>query len=615
MSLDIHPGLTLIEGINHHYASNSSNAAGKSTLEEIISYASFGRTLRGLDKDSVINRNSKCAMVWNEYKRNDGGILRIERYRKHPKYGNEARLLLEGKNALTGRYIKDSDAEIVNQLGFNYDLFARSVVLHSRVTESYASVGDRYLKQITERLINLPDFKQLTQTVKDESDGVRYKMHDVTERISILKSDIASQREEINNLQKKSSTHEKESASRRKKLTLEAKHLRDKIESLKMEYQNLSAKVLDTKNKYEATIRRLKIQHSKIEGKYKNSCAAVIGMQEMFNNLIKQKNRYRLLSKKGICPECKQQVSKDHIKKKMAMLDEQANPLPPQIQLAKATSSNLQNEMRRLNESIQSFIKKDAQRQSGRLTIQEKLRSRGREIGMLKSELSRTIEEQKRTGSNPYTELLLSAKKKLKVKKEKLEHYRTLQSKRKRTLLYYDFWRHGFGPNGIRSFVLDSVMPIINPIANIYLDALSDGNMFVELNTVKQNKDGTYSDRFSVELNNASGSDVLTGNSDGELSSVDLALNLAMCDMLSARIPGGFNFLFIDQAIDLLDTVRGRKAIRLLQNKLDPEWCKANKVPLKKSIWLITHKKELKDMIDQRIVVEKKDGGCSIVPA
>ena len=46
------------------------------------------------------------------------------------------------------------------------------------------------------------------------------------------------------------------------------------------------------------------------------------------------------------------------------------------------------------------------------------------------------------------------------------------------------------------------------------------------------------------------------GNSDGETGCIDLALNLAMSDMLESRIKGGIGLLFIDQALDLLDSSR-----------------------------------------------------------
>jgi DNA repair exonuclease SbcCD ATPase subunit len=85
-----------------------------------------------------------------------------------------------------------------------------------------------------------------------------------------------------------------------------------------------------------------------------------------------------------------------------------------------------------------------------------------------------------------------------------------------------------------------------------------------------------------------------------------------MSDVLESRISGGFGFMFVDQAIDLLDTVRGRKAIQLLTNKLNPEWCSKNSVPCKRSIFLITHRESLKGLVDQKIVVEKENGICRV---
>ena len=133
------------------------------------------------------------------------------------------------------------------------------------------------------------------------------------------------------------------------------------------------------------------------------------------------------------------------------------------------------------------------------------------------------------------------------------------------------------------------------------------------MSSVKRLADGSYRDKFTVGVDNIHGADAIAADSDGEIACIDLALCLAMSDILSDRITSFVNLLVIDQTIDSLDSVRAAKALRLLQQKLDNKWCKDFQIPKKESILVITHKSDFKDMFANRLMVEKRNGICSVV--
>jgi DNA repair exonuclease SbcCD ATPase subunit len=263
-------------------------------------------------------------------------------------------------------------------------------------------------------------------------------------------------------------------------------------------------------------------------------------------------------------------------------------------------------------ENMLSRCEKKVEKCAGRITDLESKVGRARTfISACKEFISKM---KKRTEEvNPYCKLIKDAKASIQQHRKKIEQLRLKRDKRKKTLLYYDFWKRGFGPNGIRSYILDAVNPVLNRIANIYLDFLMEGTMSVTLRTVRQKKDGSYSDKFEVVIENTAGADTMGGSCDNELSAVDFSLNLAMSDILESRIQGGFGFLFVDQALDAFDTVRSGKAVQLLKQKLNKVWCEKNKIPHKRSIWVITHKEQLKGLFENKILVEKRGGVCRIV--
>jgi DNA repair exonuclease SbcCD ATPase subunit len=610
LDLDVEPGLWLIDGINHHYATSSSNGSGKSTLQEAIAFPTFGETLRPLLMDEVIREGSNYAETWNTFVRANGQELRIERYRKHPKLGNRVRMLLDGKDQGEGRYTGNTDDRISKAIGFDFEIFKRAVIIHSRITEGFVSVKDRYLKQITEKLIGLPDFDPLLKRTKDAARGVEDAIHSLEYRVQCEEDQLEQHRRSIIRFRRaladqvSKDKSDKLASDERVSIGLalkqKAKWFGKMTESTKQLAKAERRLAKASKDSYKATAERSKFYQREI-----------IVKRARMELIAKQKGKYRDL-KDSKCPECGQTVSKEHIRAKMLALDKEYAELVTAVALADVTHSRNQKAEAEAEDKA-AAVEKDCQLHKDRTYgYREKFNACKHEIESHKKVLA-LHERQAEQNVSPYRKLIKETKKKLTLTKWKIADLEASVRKKEKRLLYYNYWKRGFGPSGIRSYILDAVIPVINNNANAYLDVLTDGQMTVNLSTVTPKKDGELSDRFDISVENLSGSSKLAGNSDGELGTVDLAVNFAMSDILESRITDGFGFMFIDQAIDLLDTARGRKAIQLLNQKLNPEWCKQHNVPVKRTIFLITHREALKGLVENRIIVEKRGGICRLV--
>lgn len=624
LELQVEPGLWLIDGVNHHYATASSNASGKSSLEEAICYPLFGRTIRPLQVADIIREGADYAYVWNEYIKSDGSTVRVERYRDHPKHGTTARLLLNGEDSLTGRYVNQGKSNttqrIIDQLGFDYDLFVRSIVLHSRVTESFVTVKDRYLKMITEKLIGLPDFRPLQDRVKDVSRVAEGVVQSLTDKIWSINHHLSEKRKTVERLTKQHAQYETEQHQRTAKLAAELRTAKRELAAARAELERYETKEQKTdrilKRKKTAQ-KRVAVALRKIERRREHILKEIAQLRV---RLEMMDNRYETQSSlEGTeCPECGQLVPKGYADKIRS--EQRTEYQHVKAALAEAT--------RALQLNAKRYTKAQHEMETAVLEIsrvEHKLNAAKVKQGVnqlaiktAKGKVRQLEESLKETVTNPYAQLLAESKHAMVKLTKRIAELKILRSKREKRLLYYEFWRRGFGPHGIRSYILDAVIPTLNKNTNVYLNVLTDGQMNFRM-SYREKKTGELADDFYIEVKNLSGAPVLAGGSDGELASVDMAVNFAMNDVLEARMNDPLGFLFLDQVVDLVDTARGKKAIQLLNNKLNPEWCRQQLkhygavIAPKRTVWVITHREHLKGLFEDRILVEKKNKICRVM--
>lgn len=118
-----------------------------------------------------------------------------------------------------------------------------------------------------------------------------------------------------------------------------------------------------------------------------------------------------------------------------------------------------------------------------------------------------------------------------------------------------EFWEKGFGINGIRSLLLSTVVPRIEKKAAQYLEFISNG-----LLTVTITEENNY-DKLLVNVNNEGKDVVVKSLSGGERRKVDVALGMAMCDII------GLGTLLWDEWFDGLDEESIVKVHQILLEK------------------------------------------------
>ena len=140
--------------------------------------------------------------------------------------------------------------------------------------------------------------------------------------------------------------------------------------------------------------------------------------------------------------------------------------------------------------------------------------------------------------------------------------------------------------------------PFLNERANYYLSKLTESTIEVEFTTQEKLKNGKIKDKFSVKVTNIHGDDEYKGNSNGEKRRVDVAINMALQDLVSSRSNKKLDIIVYDEVFDGLDEIGCNTVIELLQEK----------AKIFGTVIVITHNEHLKQLFNKYLNVVKEDG-------
>jgi len=167
---------------------------------------------------------------------------------------------------------------------------------------------------------------------------------------------------------------------------------------------------------------------------------------------------------------------------------------------------------------------------------------------------------------------------------------------------YLEFWRKGFGNQGLKSYILRAVTPYMNQRAAYYSQALTGGELTIEFTTQTQLKSGQVRDQFGVLVTNRNGAQTYQGNSGGEKSRADLVINLVLSDLVCTRAQKSYPQRFFDEPFENLDESGVDGVMGLLQDM----------APKAGSIFVVTHQAGMAGQFGRVVQVVKENGKSTI---
>jgi DNA repair protein SbcC/Rad50 len=131
-------------------------------------------------------------------------------------------------------------------------------------------------------------------------------------------------------------------------------------------------------------------------------------------------------------------------------------------------------------------------------------------------------------------------------------------------LRLWDLLVRMFGRDGLPALVIENAVPEIEEAANRWLAKLAAGRLSVRIESLRANKGGGIRETLDVIVTDGDDERQLEGFSGGERQRVNLALRLALSELLASRAGHRIQTLVLDEAFTALDAEGRQLAIEVI---------------------------------------------------
>lgn len=630
-------GLILLTGKNLDDKSGTfdKNGIGKSSLVASIFYALFGETPDGRSADAIINKDAKKnASVELTLEVSDNTYV-ITRGRKK----NVLSITLNGE-PMEFSTMKETQSNIEQIIGIPEEVFRTTLFFDGHYTTPFSEMTDKQKKEFLSAIVDLSIYSKAHDKTKEEIKETKAQIASVDSNITIASE---SSKRELENVSRLRTTKEQYEHN----LTT-AQATLDNYDD--QNYQTLSKSLLEaskeleyvsaykTTNTAQNALREaltasqsLSSELAELQSKQRELVAHVENLKSVMKSKMDMVKQYEQLNqsaytKDNLVASYNYGANGSSVDAIDAIIPSGATNLETVAKL-KEELANLIAEYKSTDTSVydQPIVEATAKQDEARQAVQKLQEEANKEIEDNNTLNSRyqmannkvnQIKEQIRNEEQAKKNLesqVTSAKSSLELVNQQLASYgdvstdnaesviEDLQAKKQTlatNLVNLEKVLGAFSDKGIKSHVLDLVTPTLNEGVNKYLGTLTGGAINVEFSTQSKKADGTLSDKFDISV--TYNGDVMSYNalSSGEKRRVDVAISLALQDMVIQRYGADVNLLAYDELFESLDATGAENVVELLKSRIE-------KVG---TIIVVSHNEDLKPLFDNSLEVIKKDG-------
>lgn len=607
-------GLILVEGENRDQG--GSNGAGKSTIFEAICWGLFGTLNNGLRGDDVVRfgsgGNVRVALTLDV----DGQRIFVARHRKHPKFQNQLHLEINGEDsrAATDRA---TQLKLLKILHLDWNTFI-SVALFPQGRKGIASWTDADQKSVLDTILDLDRFRKGRERVMEmlTVDQAREQKLSIEQReakaaqsartdgLKTLREQQALQLEEK---ARRLAEREEDLAQLKLSKPEENPALQKRVEELERKlHESRQEDVLNVIQQAEVKLRCIQQSLSADQAR-----ADMIRRQHV--EVIDPDTE---AAKHANCPSCGQNMPEEATARLLCTLKDQAD-----AQLVRR--EQLQDELKTLEERIEKhrtdlegadhilrIARESLVDVSG---IEEELRSARSDVqemhgivsGWNQSVQQATFSvEQQRAAQDIFLPLIEEAEEVLRVLAAKIDLQEKELGPLREDIQALNFWKKGFGNQGVKSLLMSTVTPYLNARANIYMAGLSNETAVIEISTQKQNKGGEFRDKFDFKVAYPNAGNIYQGRSGGETRRADISILFALGDLATTRAAAPIKLRLLDEPFEALDALGCEQVVSLLTKHV---------VPVSGTVLVMSHNESMKSLFERRILVIKENGISRIV--
>lgn len=606
-------GLTMVLGENLDEPRMNSNGAAKSTLFEVLDWCWYGKVPREDHADSIINDEAKTCQVTTHLEDDDGTPAAIKRSRPN------ALQFWKGGKELTLLDSKETQKLIEEFLGMDRDVFKATVFFGQNDLLHFADVGDakriEILSKIIPELSAVDEYLEKAKIRRDRDDAVR----------ADARTKLLSLEAQLRGVEEIDFTAQQEQWEERRRADLEslAKRMQELGDYIK-EHQADAAQMLTV----EAEVARLTATPAIPRPDHGTALweaeQRVMQLHSERGIASAEVTRLRGAIQKitqtatGVCSQCGQQVTKEHLEREAAALQVQMNEATRRADAAQQAWVDAQAPVAELKTQQAQADEAWRQAEQARTASINEMNQKLVGLHQLHTYLENARNELADCGikvqnieraENP----LLAEMRKLEEKKAQLtqacSHARLAVAEAEEALAYAEYWVKAFGPKGLKNYILDSKLQEMTDAANYWVKVLTGGTFWVRFETQKK---GRSTKKLSNELNIR----VFRYNPDGRISErnykswsggekkrVSLAIDFGLSRLVARRAKKRYDLLVLDELFKHVDSAGGEAIAEMLE-ELKKE---------KSSIFVIEHDGDFQSRFENRVLLRRKNARSTIV--
>lgn len=590
----------VIFGKNKTDKSLDNNGAGKTTLFEAVSLALTNDSLRGVKKESFINRDAdECVIVFDLTNKTINKTLRIvRRYFR----GNKAVQVEIWENNVRNTQIVsvlEANKRIIELLGISREDLLRYFIISQDNHYTFFTASDSEKKEVMNRITSAdvlnPVLEELNGRLKErenDRDAIEYDIENITQRQHTLEEQLSdilnddSSKYQIEEIEEK--IRDEKSDITRYKYSL----AQDELERKDIELKIKAITIADTDELY----RRRKTVKGKIDNVEENISENKRVVRKMTGEL----------DKKQTCPKCGEVfIAESEFKLTVAEVEDLIQQANKEITKYTKQLDKLTVELQQVNTDISNN-----EAQQRQLSV----------LNNKKDSIERRIKNVKEsiTVSDKRIERWQAEITELRNNTERNKIVKDIEAKIKDCITKVDaktkelnpvaeevemmkFWQFNLGRSGFMTYLANRSVKIIEGITNSYLRKFGV-DISVMINGFKVLKSGEVREKIDVFVtNDGITAESFMAKSGGERARIVLAGILGIQHLINLSTNGlGLNLLVLDEALSGIDSNGTMEVIKTIDQ-------------LGSTVLMITQNIEDASICSNYIEVVKENGVSSYV--
>jgi len=630
--------IVLIKGKNLDYAGdsknkNSSNGAGKSSIQEIICYALYGKTIKSpkkISKNDVINnltkKNCNVEIIFDDYKIVRGrapDFLRL--WKSSDGKWDKNSELTQGKQ-------QDTQSKIDSIIGINYDVFVSTCVFSDDQNNCFLEADLSNKRSIIENLLSLDIYRERFDSSKNLLRDAKNYLKQFVSEYEILDSNKTNLEKRLLLTKQNEISWKNSKKSEMTKLMSEIKNKKNDLslinedKELKL-YKDAKNRIIQIDKDIESNNSNIEDLQKKLQDcqdnkvKLKNSLdlknnkkaelqKSLKSNREIYESNIKEINKYKNNLSGRKCQHCFSVINPENFKEIIKKLEDANIKLEKDILDFDKNISSINTEFDENNiKKVQLKIDSIQAELTEKNFIFKKLRDEYKKLSSIKepnsntkkSVLEKEIEVLKINlkdlkaeyeGDSPYLEVISTIEDDVKESQKKLDEKKLKTEELEKDIPYINFWVDAFGDSGIRKWVVDGIIPLLNKKLQYWMFVLDNNRLNIKFNNELQEVIYKKIEDEEIEF----GYHVLSA---GQKRRLNLAVSQSFAHIMLSSVCSCPSVVFLDEVTTNIDPV-GVLGIYNLICELAEE----------RQVFITTHDNDLLDLLDgcDTINLEMKNG-------